>query len=110
MENDEQCHKLNLPDDDTEVHKKKNSSEYIGVSYQKTNAKWRAQRYSKNENKIIHNGCYDTEEKAAHASDNLARKLIENGEQMHKLNFSDDNAETGNKRKRSNDLENQQEN
>ena len=43
---------------------------------------------------MIHNGCsYSTEEEAAHASDTLARKLIANGEQGHKLNFSDDDTE-----------------
>merc|ERR1712098_46123 len=47
------------------------------------------QRWSKNEYKMVHNGCYDDEETAAHASDTLARKLMENGELNHKLNFPD---------------------
>merc|ERR1712098_502423 len=35
----------------------------------------------------------DDEETAAHASDTLARKLIKNGEQNHKLNFPGDHNE-----------------
>merc|ERR1712034_73787 len=105
MKNGEQVRNLNFPDDDTEVHKR-NSSEYIGVSYFKKDTKWRAQRHSKlNENKMISNGHYDTEEAAARASYTLARRLMKNGEQGHKLNFPDDETEKENKRKRSNDLE-----
>merc|ERR1712034_87500 len=84
MKNGEQVRKLNFPDDKTEVHKKGNSSQYIGVSYCKRDAKWKAQRHSKNENKLVYsNGYHNTEEAAAHASDTLARKLIQNGEQDH---------------------------
>ena len=39
---------------------------------------------------MSYNGRYDNEETAAHASDTLARKLMSNGEQGHKLNFPDD--------------------
>ena len=54
-------------------------------------SKWRVQRWSKN--KLFYNGHYDDEETAAHASDTLARKLMKNGEQNHKLNFPEDDAE-----------------
>merc|ERR1712098_333112 len=47
----------------------------------------------KNENKQVYNGNYKDEEKAAHATDTLARKLIANGEKGHKLNFPDDHNE-----------------
>ena len=57
------------------------------------NSKWYASRWNKNEKKNFHNGYYDNEETAAHASDTLARKLMENGEQGHKLNFPDDHTE-----------------
>merc|ERR1712096_220658 len=50
-------------------------------------------RWSKNEKKNIYNGYYKDEETAAHASDTLARKLMANGEQNHKLNFPDDDTE-----------------
>merc|ERR1712098_813494 len=86
MENGEQSHKLNFPDDHTEVQPETIfSSEYIGVT--KKNLKWRVRRWSKNEKKNFTNGSYDNEETAAHASDTLARKLMESGEQSHKLNF-----------------------
>merc|ERR1712098_369116 len=93
MTKGEQGHKLNFPDDHTEVQpeEKKNTSEYIGVRYQ--NLKWRVERWSKNEKKTIYYGSYDNEETAAHASDTLARELMENGEQGHKLNFPDDHTE-----------------
>ena len=43
---------------------------------------------------MIHNGnSHYTAEEAAHASDTLARKLMENGEQGHTLNFPDDETE-----------------
>jgi len=92
MENGEKNRKLNFPDDHTEVYpeKKEISSKLIGVSYNERQSKWCAQRWSKNEKKLLSNGCYDDEEKAAHASDTLARKLMKNGEQKHKLNFPDD--------------------
>merc|ERR1712098_759438 len=91
MEKGEQGHKLNFPDDHTEVHKKTTASEYIGVRYK--DSKWYAQRYSKNERKNVFYGYYDNEETAAHASDTLARKLMENGRQDLKLNFSEDDTE-----------------
>merc|ERR1712098_498213 len=108
-EKGEQNHKLNFPDDDTDVfpeEKKETSSEYIGVSYRKNRSKWFAQRHSKHKNKILTNGCYDNEETAAHASDTLARNLMGKGEQGHKLNFPDDDTdvfpERPTKRKRTN--------
>merc|ERR1712098_611988 len=104
MKNGEQNHKLNFPDDDTEVHKKEKYSEFIGVSFHKSKAKWLAYRVSKHEKKIVHNGSYDTEEAAANASDTLAKKLMKTGEQGHKLNFPDDETERKKKRKRSKDL------
>merc|ERR1712098_1012827 len=82
MENGEQNHKLNFPDDHIEVYaEKKKTSKFIGVSFIEKIPKWRALRWSKAENKTIYNGCHDDEETAAHASDTLARKLMENGEQ-----------------------------
>merc|ERR1712098_485647 len=95
MTNGEQARKLNFPDDDTEVlpEEKKSSSKFIGVSYDVRNAKWQAQRRSKLEKKMIYYGTYENEETAARASDPLARKLMANGEQSHKLNFSDDDTE-----------------
>merc|ERR1712098_624684 len=95
MKNGEQGQKLNFPDDHTEVHaeEKIQTSEYIGVTYQKRKSKWCVQRRSKNEKKNFSNGSYKNEETAAHASDTLARKLMENGEQGHKLNFPDDHIE-----------------
>jgi len=94
--NGEKGHKLNFPDDDTEVYPEKHkfSSNYIGVSYNKINARWQVQRWSKNENhKMFYNGSYKEEETAANASDSLARKLIANGEKGHNLNFPDDGTE-----------------
>merc|ERR1712098_897511 len=88
--NGEKGHKLNFPDDITKVCKNKKASIYIGVSYQKRNGKWNAQRGSKYENKTIQNGSYKDEKTASHASDTLARKLIANGEKGHKLNFPED--------------------
>ena len=40
--------------------------------------------------KSVSNGYYSDEDTSAHASDTLARKLMRNGEQGHKLNFPDD--------------------
>merc|ERR1712098_846441 len=87
MENGEQGHKLNFPDDHTEVHaeEKIQTSEYIGVFARYS--KWDVKRWSRNKMKMVSNGSYDNEETAAHASDTLARKLRETGEQGHKLNF-----------------------
>merc|ERR1712098_38296 len=42
---------------------------------------------------IGYNGYYDDEETAAHASDTLARKLMENVEQKLQLNFPNDHTE-----------------
>merc|ERR1712098_345056 len=71
----EQNHKLNFPDDDTEVYpeEKKTSSNFIGVSFNKKESKWGAQRWSKSENKQVYNGYYDDEETAARASDTLTK-------------------------------------
>jgi len=95
MANGEQNHKLNFPDDDTEVFpvKKNYSSKYIGVRKECNSAKWGAQRHSKLEKKTLYNGNYENEETAAHASDTLARKLMANGEQAHILNFPDNDTE-----------------
>merc|ERR1712098_451564 len=119
MANGEKGHKLNFPDDDTEVHPKevKFSSDYIGVSYTIIKARWFAYRHSKNEKKTVANGTHKNEETAAHASDTLAKKLIANGETGHKLNFPDDYTEVypeelmypKKKRKRTNCLGNSQE-
>jgi len=93
MANGEKDHKLNFPDDYTEVfqEKKQTSSQYVGVFYDIKLSKWRANRYSKNEKRKICYECYDNEVTAAHASDTLAR--MENGEKLHKLNFPDDYTE-----------------
>merc|ERR1712034_171241 len=87
MENGEQRHKLNFPDDHTAVYRKEKKSKYIGVAI--NDSKWRVQRWSKDKNKIVYHGYHIDEETAAHASDTLARKLMKNGEQGHKLNFPD---------------------
>merc|ERR1712098_156266 len=51
---------------------------------------------------MVYNGSYKDEETAVHASDTLARKLMENGEHNHKLNFpGDDTKEYPTKRKTS---------
>merc|ERR1712098_940131 len=76
-----------------EVHPEKTAtSKYIGVTctHGQKHSKWRVQRKSKHEKKIVSNGYYDNEKTAAHASDTLARKLTEKGEHGHKLNFPDD--------------------
>merc|ERR1712058_51100 len=80
---------------ETEVYpeKKKTSSKFIGVSFNKKISKWETRRWSKNENKTLYNGCYDDEETAARASDTLARKLMKTGEQNIKLNFPEDDTE-----------------
>merc|ERR1712098_596252 len=92
--NGEKGHKLNFTYDRTEVHSgKKLSSKYIGVNYNKRDEIWRAQRYDKNEKKLVTNGTYKDEVTAAYASDTLARELIANGEPCHKLNFPDDHTE-----------------
>ena len=111
--NSEEGHNLNFPNDDSEVFPEKVtqrqksyfknyncltfektfSSQFVGVVYDATTSKWRANRKSKHEKKTVCNGCYDNEETAAHASDTLARKLTVNGEQGHKLNFPNDDSE-----------------
>jgi len=94
MQNGEQNHKLNFPDDRTVVyHREGRSSKFIGVCYYKRDSRWKVQRFDKNENKLIYNGYYSDEEIAARASDTLARKLMRNSEQEHKLNFPDDRTE-----------------
>merc|ERR1712098_158119 len=96
LANGEQDHKLNFPEDDSEVFPEKTktkSSQYTGVSYNTITSKWQAQRRSKPEKKDVYNGRYETEEAAARASDLVARKLMANGEQGHKLNFPDDDTE-----------------
>merc|ERR1712098_643524 len=97
----EQGHKLNFPDDDTEVYpeEKKTYSHYIGITCK--NSKWHVQRWSKNENRNFYNGSYKSEAKAARASDTLARKLMANGEQGYKLNFPDDDTEVHPEEKKS---------
>ena len=61
--------------------------------YRKLKEKWVTSRRSKQTKKLFYNGNYKDEETAAHASDTLAKKLIENGEKGHKLNFPDDDTE-----------------
>jgi len=94
--NGEQGHKLNFPNDDSEVFQEKKtfSSQFVGVVY-KINiiSKWQAKRHSKHEKKDVYSGSYDNEATAARASDTLARKLIAKGEKGHKLNFPNDNTE-----------------
>jgi len=108
MSNDEENLKLNFPNDLVEVRPKKRAtiSKYFGVTYNEKFKTWTAQRWSKAKKKILTDGNYKDEETAAHASDTLARKLMKNGEQNHKLNFPDDSTEVyraknqTNKRKR----------
>merc|ERR1712098_17795 len=89
MDNGEENHNLNFPDDYTEIHpQKRSASIYFGVTYSEN--MWCARRWSRNEKKKICYGKYENEERAAHASDTLARKLTENGEINHKLNFPED--------------------
>merc|ERR1712098_884878 len=81
-----------MGDDDTEIYpeKKENSSIFIGVTYSDQIGKWKVQRWSRNEKKIVPYGSYGDEETAAHASDTLARKLMINGELKLALNFPGD--------------------
>merc|ERR1712034_47634 len=102
--NGEQGHRLNFSDDEIEVfpEEKMKSSQYIGVCYDVNTSKWRAQRRSKDEKRMVHNGRYDNEETAAHASDTLVKKWREiNGGQGNKLNFPENINECQRKRKRS---------
>merc|ERR1712098_275667 len=69
------------------------TSRFIGVSYNESVKRWHVKRWSKKEKKMVNNGYYKDEDTAAHASDNLARKLMQNGEQNHKLNFPENNTE-----------------
>jgi len=91
MANGEKNHKFNFPDDDAEVYPEQKiaSSMHIGMC--------------KTENKMVYNGCCKDEEAVALVSDTLARNLIVNGEQNHKLNFPNSDNEKyqqRNKRKR----------
>merc|ERR1712098_617376 len=91
MANGEHHHRLNFPDDNTEViPERTKSSKFIGVSYKKSNRKWYVSRKSKIENRAVSNGIYKDEETAAHTSDALARKFMSNGEKYLKLNFPED--------------------
>lgn len=82
-----------------EYIKIRDHSKYFGVSYNEKRLKWNARRWSTVESKNIYNGSYSDEERAAHASDTLARKLIAGGEQGHKLNFPDDHTEVNPERR-----------
>jgi len=84
------------PEDGPLVHKETNKilpifSNYIGVTANP--CEWVAQRWSELENKSFSNGNFDNEETAAHASDTLARELMNNGEKCHMLNFPRDDIE-----------------
>jgi hypothetical protein len=93
MAKGEENHKLNFPDENIKVHpdERAKSSSYIGVYYNKKKKTWKTLRWSKILHKDVHNGSYKNEETAGHASDTLARKLMFNGEQSHKLNFPESN-------------------
>merc|ERR1712098_369473 len=93
IENGEKGHKLNFPDEHTEVQPKEKYSKYFGVTYNKRDEMWIVCRRSKNKHITVYNGTYKNEETAARASDTLARKLIANGEKGHKLNFPDNDTE-----------------
>jgi len=90
--NGEENHMFNFPDSYTEVHSGKRPN-YVGVGYFKKQGMWSARRWSRKEKKYFFNGYHNDERKAASASDNLARKLIANGEYGHKLNFPDDDTD-----------------
>merc|ERR1712098_347974 len=104
--NGEKGHRLNFPDDQTEVYPKEKRISYFGVSYNEKTKQWWVKRWSKNKKKEVWNKSYKDEETAAHASDTLAREFMENGEKGHKLNFPEDDTEVcppanqKNKRKR----------
>jgi len=94
MKDGEEGHKLNFPKDETEAWtKKETSSKYIGVSWSKRDSKWQVGIWSKMVGKMVHNGRFSEEIKAAHASDTLARELINNGGESYKLNFPNDETE-----------------
>merc|ERR1712098_672018 len=88
-------HKLNFPEDHTEVHteKRRKASEFFGVYYSKKRNRWVSGRWSKTEKKYLINGAHREEDTAAHASDTLARNLMANGDRNFKLNFPDDSIE-----------------
>merc|ERR1712098_1026376 len=88
----EKDHKLNFPNDETEMYPEKTYN-YFGIRYNKRDEMWRTYRWSKKEDKTVHNGSYKDKETAARASDTLAKKLMVNGEKGHKLNFPDDETE-----------------
>jgi hypothetical protein len=79
----------------TEIFQEENesTSKYVGVTFHKSHSHWRAIRWSKIDYTMTYSGPYKDEETAAHASDTLARQLMANGEQCHKLNFPDDHTE-----------------
>jgi predicted small lipoprotein YifL len=87
--NGEKGHRLNFPDDDIEVWGNRRCN-YFGVSYNKEQNRWRAERWSKKENRSIYVGTFKDAETAIRASDTLGKTLIANGEKGHKLNFPDD--------------------
>jgi hypothetical protein len=82
---------------------KGNSSQFIGVSWYKRDSKWYASRWSKIQCKMIYNGYFkaDEETKAAYESDTLARALIADGRENHKLNFPNDETEVWAEKKKS---------
>jgi len=100
MSNGEHNHRLNFPDDYTEVLREKKNATFIGVHYNEIPATWGAWRWSKKQNKIIYNGTYKVAETAAHASDTLARQLKKNGEKGHKLNCPNGDTEVHTEKKR----------
>merc|ERR1711964_230686 len=71
------------------------SSRYLGVSWNKNYSKWHVQRISKLDGRIVHGGNFNVDEemKAALASDILAIKLMQKGEEGHKFNFPTDGTE-----------------
>jgi len=96
MTNGEKEHKLNFPNDETELWAEKEpSSKYVGVSLEKSTSKWKVWRRSKVQGKNVFGGSFNRDEeiKAAHASDTLARALNESGEIEYKLNFPNDETE-----------------
>merc|ERR1711964_928080 len=113
MKNGDKEMKLNFPYDEIEVWaEKKTSPKYVGLSWIKSKSKWRVERWSKVQGTNVYNGYFnrDEEMRAAHASDDLARKLKNAGEEGHKLNFSENAADENSKkrdkkRKRTNDFE-----
>merc|ERR1712098_436741 len=84
---------MGIEEDEFAKEKKTKTSQYIGVYYTETNSGWVAHRWRKNDKKKVRNGTYKDEDTAAHASDTVARNLMANGEQNHKLNFPDDDTE-----------------